>query len=171
MLTDADISYIRTKIIKRFGDGWLYFTFFIFGKIIRNHYIDIIDCPDTCSDGLSNFLNAYYHGYCIYLGFLIITLLGFCYPKLETIFRIVNILFFAVYFFGLFVYGNLILYQLEDKCKKQYLEMRLFVSAYVIAWYCYLATRIMMFIMYLAKKNLTGRQHGLEGTSLFVDAN
>mgnify|MGYP000987418377 CR=1 FL=1 len=169
MDSPANLSLVRMKIIKRFGDGWLYLFFFICAHAIRNYYRDIVDNPDSCSEGLSGFLNAYYKGYCVYLVFLAVTLLGFCYPKLESSFRICNGLFFIFYFFGLFIYANLVLYNINDDCKTQYREIRLFAIAYVIAWYCYITTRLLMLVMYRAKKNLTGRLHDLEGTSLFVD--
>ena len=172
MLSPADTSYVRIKIIKRFGESWLYMALFICAYIIRNEYPDYVDYPDDCNVGLVRFLNAYFYGYCFYVSFLFVTLVGCVIPKLETTFRIINAIFFAVYFFGLFIYANYVIHALSESttCKTQNLEMKLFTIIYIISWYAYLATRVVMFVLYIAKKTFTGRQHELEGVSLFVDA-
>ena len=170
MLSPADVSHVRVKIIKRIGDHWVFLAFFIFAIIVRDQYDDLVNHPDSCSERLVWFLAAYYYGYCVYLAFLLATLVGCVYPRLDTLFRIVQIFIFAAYFFGLFLMGNYTAYKLEDRCKTKHTELRLFCLAYLISWYVYLATRFLMLVMYTIKKSWAGRQHQLEGISLFVDA-
>lgn len=169
MLSPAETSYIRIKIIRRFGDSWLYLAFFICAYIIRRDYKELVEYPDACSQDLIRFLNAYYVGYELYLGFLGVTLIGFVFPRLETIFRMVNAFFFVVYFFGIFIYANYALHQLTDYCKGKYVEIKLFAIIYIISWYSYIATRLIMVVMYTAKRNFSGQQ-GTEGIALFVEA-
>lgn len=170
MLSPADSSHVRVKIIKRIGDQWVFTAFFVCACVIRSTYGDLIDNPDSCSQRLVTFMNMYFYGYCVYIGFLIATLLGCYYPRLDTFFRIIQVFIFVVYYFGLFLYANFVAYSLEDRCKEGNSELRLFCLVYIISWYVYLGIRLLMLVMYTVKKSWTGRQHELEGIALFVDA-
>lgn len=170
MLSPADASYVRIKIIKRFGDMWVYLAFYVCACIIRNAYEDVIANPDDCTYRLIRFLNLFYYGYSVYVGFMIATLIGCIYPQLDTLFRIIQVFVFVGYFFAVLLYANLAAYTLDDICKTQNLEIWFFCLAYIVAWYVFLGTRLLMLVMYGLKKSFSGRHHELEGVGLFIDA-
>ena len=165
---DSSQSQIRDSIIKRYGENWIYLVLWIAAFIIKLRSQDQINQSEN-TENLFCFLYLYFYGYIAYLGYLLSSLLACCWTILNPIFRFIHIAVFACFFFGVFIYANYVMYEMTDDCKRNYPEIRLLCIVYILAWYCYIGTRIAMLIMYIVKKELTGSFHELEGLSLFID--
>ena len=168
-------SHIRVKIIKRFGDNWVFLVFFVCASLILKDPSINID-NSFCTQKLIEFLQLYHYGYIIYLTFLGFTLVGCIYPSLDTLFKRFQILTFVVFFFGIFIYANWIIFKIDfghndNNCQTSNLNLRLFCYFYVIAWYTFLITRLIMLLMFFIKKHYISKL-GIQNTNalhLFVD--
>ena len=167
-IEDSSHSQIRDSIIKRYGDYWIFLVFWIAALIIKFHSQEQIN-QSECGEKLVYFLDLYFYGYIAYFGYLLCTLFACYWTFLDPVIRFIQIATFTCFFFGAFIYANYIMYEMTEDCRKNYPEMRLFCIAYILAWYSYIGTRLVMLIMYAVKRGLTGSSHELEGLSLFID--
>ena len=169
----ATVSHIRIKIIKRFGDNWVFLVFFVCTCLILQDPSINIDHSD-CTQKLIEFMQLYHYGYMIYLSFLGFTLIGCIYPSLDTLFKRFQIATFVLFFFGIFIYANWIIFKMDfdnNKCNTSNLNLRLFCYFYVIAWYTFLTTRLIMLCMFYVKKHYINKL-GIQNNNaihLFVD--
>jgi len=168
----ATISHIRVKIIKRFGDNWVFLVFFVCCCLIENDPTVYQD-GSYCTGELLKFLDLYFYGYIIYLSFLVFTLVGCIYPSLDSVFKRFQILTFVLFFFGIFGYAQWIIFDIDfgNQCQTTNLNLRVFCYFYVIAWYAFLTTRLIMYLMFIVKKRWTRRYfpQDTSGMHLFVD--
>jgi len=165
----SEKNYIRMKIIRRFGDTWFILFFWFFAYMVRHAALPKVESNPECFEHLFRFINIFYYSYIGYLCFLALTLLGCVCTSLNTAFRIINTTLGLIFFFGLFLYANYIMYNLPATCKEVTGDARLFAILYILAWYVLLGTRLLMLVMYLIKRMFKGRHHELEGMELFVD--
>lgn len=164
-----DDSYVRMKIIKRFGDTWFFLFFWVFAYMLKHNKEENINTDSECFAKLHLLLDLFFYGYIGYACFLAITLIGCVCTSLELPFRFIQMCLSLIFFFGLFLYANFVLYNLPERCTEVTGNLRLFVVLYIIAWYAFLFTRLVMFVFYVAKRLFWAPKHEMEGMQLFID--